>query len=186
MSLPAKNRIPGRLRGLALAAAITSIAHAADAPDGPVAPATPRPGSVEAHQFDFWIGEWIVLGADGREVGRNRIERIVDGGALQEHWSGRGNVSGTSLNFYDVQDRLWHQVWIDNSGGALYLAGGATGDGMTLTGTTASAKRPGQTDRQRIAWTRRPDGSVRQLWESSIDDGATWTVAFDGRYVKAP
>jgi len=29
------------------------------------------------------------------------------------------------------------------------------------------------------------DGSVRQLWELSNDAGATWTVLFDGRYVRA-
>jgi len=166
-----------------MAAAVTSLAHAADAPPPSVPPAC----SVESQrQFDFWAGEWIVLDASGKEVGRNRIERIVDGCALQEHWSGRGNVSGTSLNFYDSQDRLWHQVWIDNTGAALYLAGSATNEGMTLTGTTASSKRPGHNDLQRIAWTRRPDGAVRQLWESSVDDGKTWTVAFDGLYVKAP
>jgi len=26
---------------------------------------------------------------------------------------------------------------------------------------------------------------VRQLWELSNDAGATWTVLFDGRYVRA-
>jgi hypothetical protein len=186
MSFDSKHAVPACLRGLAMAVAVTSLAHAADAPPAS-APTASTPCAIEARrQFDFWAGEWIVLDGSGKEVGRNRIERIIDGCALQEHWSGRGNVSGSSLNFYDSQDRLWHQVWIDNSGAALYLAGSVTDEGMTLTGTTASAKRPGHTDQQRITWTRRPDGSVRQLWESSVDDGKTWTVAFDGLYVKAP
>ena len=29
------------------------------------------------------------------------------------------------------------------------------------------------------------DRTVRQLWEKSVDDGATWTVAFDGLYTRA-
>ena len=29
------------------------------------------------------------------------------------------------------------------------------------------------------------DGSVRQHWQSSTDDGANWTDVFDGLYVKA-
>jgi hypothetical protein len=38
---------------------------------------------------------------------------------------------------------------------------------------------------QRIAWTPRPDGSVRQWWQRSDDGGTTWHTVFDGRYVRA-
>jgi hypothetical protein len=34
---------------------------------------------------------------------------------------------------------------------------------------------------QRITWTPEQDG-VRQHWQSSADDGATWTTVFDGHY----
>jgi len=37
---------------------------------------------------------------------------------------------------------------------------------------------------QRIAWSVNDDGSVRQLWESTADGGVTWTVQFDGKYVR--
>ena len=40
---------------------------------------------------------------------------------------------------------------------------------------------PSRIDVQRITWTQEGD-EVRQVWETSTDDGATWTVAFDGRY----
>ena len=36
--------------------------------------------------------------------------------------------------------------------------------------------------RQRITWERQADARVRQLWEASEDEGATWAVAFDGFY----
>ena len=36
-------------------------------------------------------------------------------------------------------------------------------------------------DRQRITWTPEGDG-LRQVWETSSDDGKTWEVAFDGLY----
>lgn len=36
----------------------------------------------------------------------------------------------------------------------------------------------------RITWNPTAPGRVRQLWETSTDGGATWTVAFDGRYIK--
>ena len=34
----------------------------------------------------------------------------------------------------------------------------------------------------RITWTPNKDGTVRQLWEASTDQGKTWQVAFDGLY----
>ena len=37
----------------------------------------------------------------------------------------------------------------------------------------------------RGTWTPNPDGSVRQHFEISADDGATWTTWFDGKYVRA-
>jgi len=37
---------------------------------------------------------------------------------------------------------------------------------------------------ERISWTPQAGGRVRQLWESSADDGRTWQVVFDGMYAK--
>lgn len=88
---------------------------------------------------------------------------------LIERWRGNGGFTGTSLNSWDVQARQWRQHWIDNQGGLLQLTGGLDG-GTWL--------------RQRIRWTLLPDGAVRQHWQTSRDDGATWATEFDGRYVK--
>jgi len=43
---------------------------------------------------------------------------------------------------------------------------------------------PASVVRQRITWSREPDGRVRQLWESSKDGGRSWTTVFDGLYVR--
>ena len=37
--------------------------------------------------------------------------------------------------------------------------------------------------KHRITWSANPDGSVRQLWESTGPNGE-WTVAFDGKYTR--
>ena len=37
---------------------------------------------------------------------------------------------------------------------------------------------------QRITWSPEPDKSVRQVWETSKDGGATWAAVFDGRYTR--
>ena len=51
---------------------------------------------------------------------------------------------------------------------------------MVLAGTRRG--RNGKPVTDRITFTPRPDGSVRQWWQASRDGGATWTTVFDGIY----
>ncbi|MBA3496772.1 MAG: DUF1579 family protein [Gemmatimonadales bacterium] len=147
---------------------------------------TPPPGrscaAAEYHQFDFWIGRWDVTLPNDKRAGFNRIEPILGGCALRETWSGAGGSDGTSYNAYDASRRRWHQTWVDNQGNLLLLEGGFANGRMTLEGETLDST--GQARRQRIVWQQTSPGHVRQLWETSGDGGATWTTAFDGRYVK--
>jgi hypothetical protein len=171
---------PLRVLATAFAALVATGAGAQSA-----APARPSPCAAPEHrQFDFWIGTWDVFGPAGRKVGENRIERIAGGCALLEQWTGSGNVTGKSLNIYDVSDGRWHQTWVDSSGTLLMLAGGVAEASMVMSASTPSASDPKTTVTQRITWTPAADGSVRQLWETSKDGGQTWAVAFDGRYVR--
>jgi hypothetical protein len=140
----------------------------------------------EHRQFDFWVGRWDVYGPKGRKAGENRIEAIADGCALLEQWTGSGGFTGKSLNIYDAGDRRWHQTWVDSSGTLLVLTGGLVERSMVMSGVTPSPSDPSKSVQQRITWTPNADGSVRQLWETSADDGRSWTVVFDGRYVRAP
>jgi hypothetical protein len=96
-----------------------------------------------------------------------------------------GGVTGKSLNIYDAVDRRWHQTWVDNSGSLLILAGQRVDRNMVMALTGQSPTDPKATVLQRITWTPADDGSVRQLWELSSDAGKTWTVLFDGHYVRA-
>lgn len=138
----------------------------------------------ESRQFDFWAGSWTVTTPQGAVAGTNTIESILDGCVLQEHWVGSKGGSGTSLNLWDAASGSWRQVWVDASGGMLELSGKLVGKQMILSGTS---KGPGgSTGLNRITWTPRADGTVRQLWESSADNGATWTVQFDGIYTRQP
>ncbi len=148
-------------------------------------PAAPPPCSAPQYrQFDFWIGHWDVFQPDGKRAGENLIEPILGGCALRETWQGSGGFSGTSLNAYDAVGKLWHQTWLDNHGGRLDLAGGLRGQAMVLESREPHPDKPGATLDQRIAWSVLPDASVRQLWETSEDGGKTWSVAFDGKYVR--
>ncbi len=162
---------------VALVAGGTAMAQTASKP--------PACQAAEPRQFDFWIGRWEVFSPDGKKAGDNLIEAINGGCALIERWQGRGGFSGTSLNSWDAGAKLWRQHWVDNQGGLLRLAGRFEGGSMALESSGRHPDKPGATQRQRIRWTPLPDGAVRQLWEQSDDEGATWTVAFDGRYVRS-
>jgi hypothetical protein len=135
--------------------------------------------AAEFRHFDFWIGDWDVTApANPGAVSRNRISRINDGCTVLEQYTTPSGYVGTSLNFYDATRKVWHQTWIDNQGGALFIEGGLVGNAMVLstTGDTVNV--------QRITWTPLPDGRVRQHWESTTDSGKTWTTQFDGYYSK--
>lgn len=138
----------------------------------------------EAHrQFDFWIGTWDVFNPQGQLVGINTIERGLNGCVLHESWqSTRGTHRGNSYNIYDRTTDRWHQTWVDNGGLVLLLDGRFENGAMVLRGTSRDAR--GQETLNRIAWTPFTRDSVQQLWETSTDGGQTWSVAFDGRYVR--
>jgi hypothetical protein len=139
----------------------------------------PRPtcNAAEHRQFDFWIGDWNVTVA-GKPAGTNRIELAQQGCVLIEHWTGAGGNTGTSMNFYDRRTSQWHQVWIDSGGNVLRLSGGLVSGAMVMESTAPAGPK------HRITWSKQDAGAVRQFWESSQDNGKTWTAAFDGLYRK--
>lgn len=134
--------------------------------------------AAEHRQFDFWRGTWEVR-ADGRLAGRNEIRSVADGCALLESWRGAGGSRGSSLTYYDPDDGRWHQLWVGSTGPILRLTGRREEGRMVLAGRRTSN---GDRVRDRITWSPLPGGEVRQLWEVSRDDGASWSPVFDGRY----
>lgn len=100
---------------------------------------------------------------------------------LHERYDTARGYSGESFNVYDAPRKVWHQTWVDSAGLLLLLEGTLRDGKMVLEGQTTEAD--GKTTRHRITWTPNPDGSVRQLWESTAANG-DWTVAFDGQYAR--
>lgn len=151
----------------------------------PVSSQTPTPdpcAAPEYRQFDFWVGTWDVTNPQGQRAGENTIRKTMNGCVLHESWRGAGGLVGESFNTWDRTRGVWHQTWVDASGTLLLIEGGLREGAMVLEGQTAGQE--GQKAFQRITWSivdGNPD-RVRQLWESSTDDGVTWTVVFDGLY----
>lgn len=134
-------------------------------------------------RFDFWVGTWDVHVPDGRLAGHNRIEKSQRGCVLIERWEGVRGSTGMSINYFDAARSEWVQVWNDASGNQIDIRGGMTDDGMRLSGRIHYVAS-GRTADFRGLWTPLDDGRVRQFFEQSDDDGATWTPWFEGIYTR--
>ena len=134
----------------------------------------------EYRQFDFWLGAWNVVSPQAQPLGTNTITESLDGCMLIENWeSASGGQKGMSINYYDNQEKIWTQIFRDNSGNIANwptITGGFTDGSMVL--ESAEDAQP----RTRWIWTRQDDGRVRQMAESSSDGGDTWTVVWDSYY----
>jgi hypothetical protein len=164
-----------RPTALALALLGATAVHATGTPPAQVLGCT----SAASHAFDFWIGVWSVTDPAGKTVGHSRIESILSGCSISEHWEGRNGFTGVSYNAWDAKAKVWHQFWVDARGNVVRLRGGPVKGAMVL----QSPPSPAHMDR--ITWTPNADSSVRQLWEASEDGGKAWKTVFDGLYRKA-
>jgi hypothetical protein len=138
--------------------------------------------AAEYRQFDFWVGDWDVQAPNGPSVGHNLVTLEQEGCLLVEHWTGSsGGQTGTSFNYYDVRDKKWHQLYLDNSGnaGAFPAMAGSLVDGKMVLLTDETQKTV-----WRWKWYVLAPGKVRQMAEQSSDGEKTWSMVWDSVYVK--
>lgn len=140
--------------------------------------ATPCEHTAENRQFDFWIGEWTVETTTGQQAGASKVERILNGCALLENWSGGGD--GKSLNIYNASKKQWQQFWVDSGGDVHEYSGGLVNGEMRFEGPASD--RAGNRTVRRMTFTRLDGGRVRQRGEVS-PDGKDWTVEYELIYV---
>jgi hypothetical protein len=193
LSIQGDPRMPKRTWLTALALTLFTAAQSfaqsqqgAAATPAPAPPPTPPPAcsAPEYRQFDFWLGEWNVVGPMGGQAGVNRIEATLGGCVIQEHWQGTGGANGSSFNIYQASDKSWNQIWVDNRGNLLVLKGGMKDGKMDMEGDTT---RPsGGTNRNRVTWEPLGKDKLRQVWTTSSDGGKTWNTVFDGTYTRKP
>ncbi len=165
------------------ASPVTSSGSGIDAAVGSSVPETTYPCQHQDRfrEFDFWLGEWEVHDSSGQLAGKNVIEAAQKGCVLVEKWQSAAGGTGMSMNYLDQASGEWVQVWIDSGGQQIDIRGGLTGEGMLLAGQIHYTVN-GTTLPFRGLWTPLPDGRVRQFFEQSKDNGATWQTWFDGFY----
>jgi hypothetical protein len=131
------------------------------------------------HQFDFLLGNWVVRDRSGRVLGVDSVSQEPGGCSLIELWrAASSGHEGLGVINYRPGDDTWHQDLMIHIGFVLSADGGMDGASMVMTGREYPG--PGVIRLHRLRWTPASDGSVEQLWQTSIDDGQSWQVHFEG------
>ncbi|MBI3406479.1 MAG: hypothetical protein HY046_13585 [Acidobacteria bacterium] len=147
--------------------------------------ASPCESNPKYREFDFWVGEWdveVVGAAAGTIKPRSSIQRLVNGCVILENWMPPNGNEGKSFNIFDPVTGKWEQLWMGSNGMPIHFYGGVSNGSMHYTAEFIDQK--GVKQHGKMTYTPLGPDRVRQLWESSTDGGKTWTVAFDGTYVR--
>lgn len=142
--------------------------------------------SINHQQFDFWIGSWEVVDTNGQALGVNNITKEEGGCVLAEQWTGASGGTGRSVNYFQVADSSWNQLWISANGFILELKGHWHEDqGAMILRSEQQMNRQGNRFYNQISWTPQPDGSVIQRWDLLDPENQILQTLFYGIYRKS-
>lgn len=148
-------------------------------------PAPPCLASAGFDQFDFWLGEWNVYSNDGKRrlLGSNSIRKLYGSCLITEEWQSTGGTAGFSMNYYNPVTSGWRQVWV-STGYSIDYTGGINAEGaMELSGFLYDYAENAATP-FRGTWSPQPDGSVIQHFDIFDSESESWSVWFEGLYVR--
>jgi hypothetical protein len=137
----------------------------------------------QAHQFDFWLGEWDLTWEGGR--GSNSISRILDGQVIQEQFTSFPTsaddepFAGLSLSVFVPELGKWRQTWVDSSGNYMDFVGSFEHGRMTL---SMERTVSGQPTTYRMVFYNLADRSLDWDWERSPDGSQTWHLLWRIHY----
>jgi hypothetical protein len=140
----------------------------------------PCMGDERHRAFDFWIGEWTVT-QNGQFAGNSSVQPILGHCTIFEQWESATGTFGKSFNYYDPGLDHWRQIWISDSGSFIEFTGEARDGGIFYTAETIDPT-DGSVTHHKFEFTVIGEDGVRQYWETSTDDGASWQSIWDGRY----
>ncbi|MCU0428190.1 MAG: tetratricopeptide repeat protein [Candidatus Kapabacteria bacterium] len=142
---------------------------------------------VEYHQLDFWLGQWDVRpysAPNALPIARSVVERANGHCTIVENYYTKAAYTGKSFNSYDASTKKWRQFWNDNFGQILQFEGEFDAKENALKYRSESRNNQGQRILNRMTFYNLSPNTVRQVWETSADDGLTWVSAFDGIYTR--
>lgn len=148
-----------------------------------ISPASLCAGNPLYRQFDFWLGEWEAYATNGKKGGDSKIELLLDSCIILENWkSTQANYSGKSYNTYNAATGKWQQYWVDNKGGITQYLDGHFETNKMIFQTANEKQSDGAYKIQKMTFSNLGPDKVRQLGESSVDNGKTWKTDFDLEY----
>ena len=151
-------------------------AHAFAAADPPPCAANP-----ENRRMDYWLGDWAVSYPGMSGTSTSKVHLALDQCMIIESWdNGRGH-RGENMFAYSADDKSWHGMFADNQGRVHVFVNGTVASGSAE--YSGPSRGPnGETVLNRIRIVEVAPGHVRQTWDKSSDNGATWTTVFRGDY----
>jgi hypothetical protein len=140
----------------------------------------------EAAQFDFWVGKWQAKWVDSEnkeQYGENIITKGMNNCVIEENFSTDDKTFiGRSLSMYNVNKKIWEQTWVDNNGSYMNFTGGKDGSNMFMQRNITT--KAGKEIIQRMVFTDITKDTFTWNWESSSDNGATWSLAWKINYTR--
>jgi hypothetical protein len=137
----------------------------------------------EASQFDFWVGEWDAFYSDTLQPASNTITKPYNNCILQENfYDPNTSFRGMSVSGYNPKTKKWQQTWVDNQGAYIALTGEFKDGKMQL--NNEITKPDGKKIQQRMLFYNISHERFDWSWDSSNDDGKTWTVNWKIHYVR--
>jgi len=171
---------------LVFASASRNQAQNAPVPTQPAPTDDARYPCRPVHTFDFWVGTfdaspWNLPGA--KPTGQLHNTREYEGCVIVERWTGVNGSAGMSMAFYDTSRHVWRMIWNSDSNQSNDLEGSYSDGAMRFTGWVLD------NDGKRLLVTNvlqnvSPD-TIRHIYSTSADNGKTWAVKSDGRFVRS-
>jgi hypothetical protein len=139
--------------------------------------------------FDFWLGDWNAHWFEKDSVkalGENHLKKEMKGFVIEENFKiNTGNSAGfvgSSWSVYDNNKKKWFQTWVDNSGA--YMAFEAKLDGDKRIFERSTINKKGMPVVQRMVFKNIQKDSFTWDWETSSDNGKTWSLNWQIFYTR--
>jgi hypothetical protein len=143
----------------------------------------PCSANSETRQFDYWLGEWSIATNEKPGTATSKVYLSLDKCAVIESWNDGKGHSGENIFAYSFDDHSWRGMFVDNRGHAHVFVDGKVSDGSAeFDGPSRGSN--GEAVLNRIRVVRVSPHEVKQTWEKSTDNGATWTTVFSGNYMR--
>ncbi len=137
--------------------------------------------------FDFWVGDWEASWNENGTVkllGENHLSKEFGGWVIREKFKVNDGASkgfeGGSWTVFDKQKKKWFQTWVDNNGAYMAFEGKLDGEKRIFERNTIDKK--GKPVLQRMVFRDITTESFTWDWESSADNGKTWTLSWQILY----